>query len=400
VVAGDVATNVQAPVLAWAASGAMALTGRADGPGLGPPAGFVERVGSVGRRLGVDGLGLVGERAAIAGWTRRGDLSCGGATRLLPAADGWVALSLARDDDLALVPALLEDDRAIRDPWPRVASAARTRPAADLVARARLLGLPAAVLPDVRPVPPPAIEARPAGASAAARPVAGARVVDLSSLWAGPLCGALLAAAGADVVKVESTARPDGARSGPATFFDLLNGDKRTVALDLTARDGVAALVALLRTADVVIEGSRPRALEQMGVDRLQLAAEDGPQVWVSITGYGRAEPMREWVAFGDDAAVGGGLIARDASGPCFCADAVADPLTGMVAAVAALDALAAGGRHLVDVAMAGVAAAHAGPTLAVPDGVEAAPPTARRPHRRAAALGAHTAAVLQPLAG
>ena len=68
-------------------------------------------------------------------------------------------------------------------------------------------------------------------------------MVELGSLWAAPLCGSLLAAAGADVVKVESIGRPDGARRGPPAFFDLLNGGKRSVALDLRpspADDGCA----------------------------------------------------------------------------------------------------------------------------------------------------------------
>ena len=67
-------------------------------------------------------------------------------------------------------------------------------------------------------------------------------MVDLSALWAGPLCGDLLARAGASVVKVESTQRPDGARRGSRAFFDLLNGRKRSVALDLRSREGVRVL--------------------------------------------------------------------------------------------------------------------------------------------------------------
>ena len=76
---------------------------------------------------------------------------------------------------------------------------------------------------------------------------------------------------------------------------------------------------------------------------------------WVSITGYGREGSAAELVAFGDDAAVAGGLVAADgAGGPVFCADAVADPLTGLYAAAAAL---AVEGGALVSVPMVGVAA-------------------------------------------
>jgi hypothetical protein len=103
-------------------------------------------------------------------------------------------------------------------------------------------------------------------------------------------------------------------------------------------------------------------------------------------------------VAFGDDAAVAGGLVVWDHHGPCFCADAVADPTTGLVAAAAALAALGRGGRWLLDVAMAGVAAHLAGPTISADPAVVARLPTARLAPRPAPQLGAHTAEVLGEL--
>jgi hypothetical protein len=69
-------------------------------------------------------------------------------------------------------------------------------------------------------------------------------------------------------------------------------------------------------------------------------------------------------VGFGDDAAAGGGLVAAGEHGPVFCGDAIADPVTGLYAAIAALDSIAAGGGHLLDCAMSRAAAyANAGPT-------------------------------------
>ena len=229
--------------------------------------------------------------------------------------------------------------------------------------------------------------------------IEGALVVDLSALWAGPLCGQLLATAGADVVKVESLARPDGARHGPAAFFDLMNGPKRSVALDLATPAGLRDLRRLIQAADVVIESARPRALEQMGI----VAAEElrrpaGPQLWTSITSHGRGPGQAERVAFGDVAAAAGGLVARDHQGPCFLADAVADPLCGLVAAAAVLEALAAGGRWLLSVALAPLAAAVAGPGLVV-EGASARPPRARPAVCPAPPLGSDTAAVLGGLA-
>jgi crotonobetainyl-CoA:carnitine CoA-transferase CaiB-like acyl-CoA transferase len=155
----------------------------------------------------------------------------------------------------------------------------------------------------------------------------------------------------------------------------------------------VAALHELVATADVVLEASRPRALEQVGIDATALITDGGPRAWVSITGHGRTGPARDWVAFGDDAAVAGGLVVRDGEGPVFCADAVADPTTGLVAAVAALEALAAGGRQLIDVPLAGVAAHLAGPTLPVDPQIEVAPPRARPVPGPGPALGEHTPA-------
>jgi crotonobetainyl-CoA:carnitine CoA-transferase CaiB-like acyl-CoA transferase len=203
-----------------------------------------------------------------------------------------------------------------------------------------------------------------AAAPATAVDMDGLRVVDLSSLWAGPLCTRLLREAGADVTKIESRSRPDGGRGGSPAFFDALNSGKEMVILDFDAER--SRLQDLVGRADVVVEASRPQALAQFGVDAAQfLARDDGPHVWISITGYGRADPR---VAFGDDAAVGGGLVVEDDAGPCFCADAVADPLTGLVAADACLSALAGGDRVLLDIPMTRVAAAFAGPTLAVGD--------------------------------
>ncbi len=102
-------------------------------------------------------------------------------------------------------------------------------------------------------------------------------------------------------------------------------------------------------------------------------------------------------MGFGDVAAAAGGLVADDAEGLCFLADAVADPLTGLVTAAAVLEALRVGGRWLIDAAMAPMAAAVAGPLIDV-TGLAAAPPRARESGRPAPALGADTAAVLAQL--
>jgi hypothetical protein len=103
-------------------------------------------------------------------------------------------------------------------------------------------------------------------------------------------------------------------------------------------------------------------------------------------------------VAFGDVAAAAGGLVGGDTREPCFLADAVADPLVGLVTAAAVLEAAAVGGRWLIDAAMAPLAAAVAGPPLDV-GGERAQRPRARPAIRPAPALGSDTAAVLRGLA-
>jgi crotonobetainyl-CoA:carnitine CoA-transferase CaiB-like acyl-CoA transferase len=182
-------------------------------------------------------------------------------------------------------------------------------------------------------------------------------VLDLSALWAGPLCAHVLGLAGARVVKVEDTRRPDGARFGPPAFYAELHGGHENIVLDFGDPAGRAALQRLAQEATIVIEGSRPRALRGLGlVAHDWLAARPG-RIWISLTGYGRDDPGNR-VAFGDDAAVAGGLVGRLPDGsPVFCGDAIADPLSGLFAARAGLAARAAGGGTLVDVALAGVCA-------------------------------------------
>jgi CoA-transferase family III len=388
------ATN-RADLARWAASGAMSLTGPEDGPPLSAPAslvpaveGLASEIAALSARLGpsvqLDALALLGERAAVAGLNRHGRRSCGGATELLPAADGWVAVALPRPDDSDLLRAWLGGMD--------VARGVRDRPAAELVRSAAELGLAVSRLGEVdtshpafalldsieRPIPKDAAEVL---------------VVDLSSLWAGPLAGHMITLAGCRVIKVESCGRPDGARAGPQPFYDLLHVGQESVAFDFADATEVMMLANLLTRADVVIEASRPRALANLSIDPHGVVAEHGT-VWLSITGYDRADGAR--IAFGDDAAVAGGLVAGTPDDPCFCADAIADPLAGLAGAAVVLDLLTAGHGGLIDLSMAHVAAwcARLPPSAERWDG-EVALPHARSPKGRAHLLGADTAAVI-----
>ncbi|MCD0448841.1 CoA transferase [Actinocorallia sp. API 0066] len=339
-----------ADLRAWAASGVVPLTGRAGEPPLVPPGSAALTAERLGARFTaatgvvVAGARLLGERAAVTGRGRRGDVSVGGSCRLLPTRDGWAAVSCARDDDPALLGALAfaEPDEGV---WTAVGRWLRDHTGAELAERAALLGVAAGPVrrPDVPRLPEPG----------APRPVAGLLVVDFSALWAGPLCACLLGLAGARVVKVETPTRPDGARRGNPAFYDLLHAGHASVVLDPETPDGRRALAALVEAADIVIEASRPRALARWGLDA-EAAAASGT-TWVSITAHGRG---LDRVGFGDDVAASAGLVARDARGPVFVGDALADPLTGLTAAVLAASTPPDGTGVLWDVSMTDVVAA------------------------------------------
>jgi hypothetical protein len=371
------------PVLGWAASGGMALTGHADGPPAASPApafgllsAVVSELAAVTRSTGVevraDPGELVAGRAAVAGLRRRGRVSAGGAARLLRAADGWCAINLSRADDVGAVPAIVgllggSVGVAGDGAWGSLEAAARGVTAEGLAGAAQVLGVPAGALPArALPAAAGAGGAAPGGrvgrmaARSGRTRLAGAVVVDLSSMWAGPLCARLLGLAGADVIKVETPDRPDGGRAGERRFFDWLHGGHRSVVLDFRSPSGRSGLAALLGVADVVIEASRPRALAQLGLAPEMIPHRDG-QVWLSVTGYGRGDAAAaELVAFGDDAAVAGGLVGWTGGDPVFCADAIADPLTGLCGALAVARSVAGGGGELIDLSMREVAAGFA----------------------------------------
>ncbi len=427
----------------WARSGAMALTGEAEGPPLVAPglqAACMRGASLAAELLGtlaggkpdrLDGPALLGERAAVAGLRRRGRVSPGGGARLLEASDGWLAVSLARPADLDLVAAWLEIDweaRWVGDPWSAAQSVLIGWRSGAAVERAQLLGIPACeARPPTAAFCDPQAEARgqrfppsPFVVDGCALRANGADplrdfgslprssrscsppwlVVDLSSLWAGPLAASLVADAGVRVVKVESPNRPDGARSGWPEFFDILNWRKESVSFDLSTGDGASLLRGLIDAADLVVDSSRPRAMDGLGLSPGRRIRRSGEAAsWLSITGYGRSGPWRERVAFGDDAAVAGGASAGlGDAGPLFCADAYADPATGVHAAVAALAQLVGGGGRLIELSLREVVGHMLWDAECLGGGpapfatVEA--PRARRTPRHAPSLGYHTAAV------
>jgi crotonobetainyl-CoA:carnitine CoA-transferase CaiB-like acyl-CoA transferase len=158
-------------------------------------------------------------------------------------------------------------------------------------------------------------------------------------------------------VKVESSTRPDGARKGNRDLFERLHAGHEQRTIPFESPEGRAELRRVLADADVVIEGSRPRALDRLGIDPAEVVTARPGAVWLSITAYGRSGPWRDRVGFGDDCAAAGGLVTWTADGsPAFVGDAVADPLTGMVSAALVARAVGAGGGIVLDVALREVA--------------------------------------------
>lgn len=371
------------PHFEWARCGAMALSGLPEGPPLLAPAPLASAskgallalrslAGKAWRGGDLDAARLLGERAAVFGFKRRGLVSPGGSCRLIRATDGWLAVNLARESDREMVPAWLElEVEASGDLWSQVEIQLGRQKLVRALSRARLMGLPVAPATDLDL---DACDQRGSGSwleltrgpnKSRQRSHRAPIVLDLSSLWAGPLCAQLLGLAGAKVIKLESLERPDGARAGPSQFFDLLNAGKQSVALEFGSVRGRASLEQLLERADIVIESTRPRALAQFGIVAEDWVARRSNLTWVSITGYGRSEPEAGWVAFGDDAGAAAGLSTATALynqsvhdgslPPVFCGDAIADPLTGMHAAVAALASWQSDESRLLDISLCSV---------------------------------------------
>jgi crotonobetainyl-CoA:carnitine CoA-transferase CaiB-like acyl-CoA transferase len=134
-------------------------------------------------------------------------------------------------------------------------------------------------------------------------PLSGIRVIDFSTLLPGPLCSLLLAQAGAEVIKVERPDRGDEMRSyvprfGPHSVnFALLNQGKRSVALDLKNPAELDEAIALVRTADVLIEQFRPGVMDRLGLGYEAMRALNPKLVYCAVTGWGQSGPMADVAA-------------------------------------------------------------------------------------------------------
>jgi CoA:oxalate CoA-transferase len=124
--------------------------------------------------------------------------------------------------------------------------------------------------------------------------LAGIRIIDLTALLPGPYCTQMLVDLGAEVIKIERPGTGDALRQiAPATFA-AINRGKRSAALDLSQPEGRAQLHALVRTADVVVEGFRPGVAARLGADYATLSALNPRLVYCSLSGYGQTGPYRD----------------------------------------------------------------------------------------------------------
>lgn len=137
---------------------------------------------------------------------------------------------------------------------------------------------------------------------AAAAPLAGLKVIDLTRLLPGPVCTLHLADLGAEVIKIEDTGAGDytrtmglGAAPGEDSFFfRIVNRNKRGLRLDLKRREGVEVFLRLAREADVIVESFRPGVVDKLGVGYAAVRAINPRIVYCAITGYGQDGPWRD----------------------------------------------------------------------------------------------------------
>jgi crotonobetainyl-CoA:carnitine CoA-transferase CaiB-like acyl-CoA transferase len=196
-------------------------------------------------------------------------------------------------------------------------------------------------------------------------PLAGLRVLDVATLFAGPLAATLLGDFGAEVVKVEHPAKPDPCRGhGPAKdgvglWWKLLGRNKRTVTADLSTPGGRSVLLRLAAHADVLVENFRPGTLEKWDLGWEELSAVNPRLVLARVTAFGQFGPYAHRPGFGTLAEAMSGFAAitgEPDAPPTLPPFGLADSIAGLTTAYAVMTALAArertGQGQVVDMAI------------------------------------------------
>ena len=129
------------------------------------------------------------------------------------------------------------------------------------------------------------------------KPLEGIRVADFSWWLAGPYCSMLLAMAGADVVRIESSRRLEPGRANPG--FNNVNLNKRAIRLNLTCPEGLAIARSLVQVSDVVVENFSPGTMERFGLGYKELSRLKPDLVMVSISAMGQEGPEGNYTGFG-----------------------------------------------------------------------------------------------------
>lgn len=196
-------------------------------------------------------------------------------------------------------------------------------------------------------------------------PLAGLRVVDAATLFAGPLAATYLGDFGADVVKVEHPRRPDAARGhgpnkdGIGLWWKTLGRNKRTVTIDLKRADGAATMRRLLAKTDVFVENFRPGTLERWGLSPQTLLQDNPGLVIARVTAFGQDGPYAGRPGFGSLAEAMSGFAAltgEPGGPPTLPPFGLADGIAGLATAYAVMAALrhrdATGEGQVIDLAI------------------------------------------------
>lgn len=177
-----------------------------------------------------------------------------------------------------------------------------------------------------------------------ALPLAGVRVVEFSHMVMGPTCGLVLADLGADVIKIEPVGAGDNTRRLPgsgAGFFPTYNRNKRSLAVDLKAPEGLALVKRLIAEADVLTENFRPGALDRQGLGAEALCAAHPRLIYCSLKGF-LTGPYEQRTALDEVVQMMGGLayMTGPPGRPLRAGASVNDVMGGMFAAIGILAAL------------------------------------------------------------
>lgn len=197
-------------------------------------------------------------------------------------------------------------------------------------------------------------------------PLIGLRVIDASTILAGPLCCQILGDFGADVIKIEHPMHGDSMRGhgsqkdGIPLWWKEISRNKRTLGLNLSNSKGAEVFLRLAANADVIVENFRPGTLERWGIGPEQLNAVNPGLVLVRLTGFGQTGPYSSRPGFGTlaEAMSGFAFLTGEPDGPpTLPAFGLADSICGIAASSAVMMALRhrdvnGGGGQVIDMSI------------------------------------------------